>query len=80
MRINDRSSAFWENDVASLRGMPTLAGVMLAKAKAKAEAPEHVTETFGSGDYRRDAGTSAEDGAMAYPAMDETSRSRSGTP
>ncbi|HWR85656.1 MAG TPA: aldolase/citrate lyase family protein, partial [Rhodoglobus sp.] len=91
VRINDRTSDFWSDDVDSLSGLPGLRGVMLAKA----EEPAHVTETFdrlggstpvialiesalgieeaasiarargayrlafGSGDYRRDTGTSA---------------------
>jgi citrate lyase subunit beta/citryl-CoA lyase len=99
VRINDRSTAFWSDDVALLAGVPGLDGVLLAKT----EAAEHVTETFdrlggavpvlpliesavgieaavsiagargafrlafGSGDYRRDTGTSADDLAMAYP-------------
>lgn len=99
VRINDRSTPFWADDVAQLSGVPGLDGVLLAKA----EAAEHVTETFdrlggsvpvlpliesavgieaavsiagargafrlafGSGDYRRDTGTSADDLAMAYP-------------
>jgi citrate lyase subunit beta/citryl-CoA lyase len=99
VRINDRSTEFWSGDVDALKGLPGLAGVMLAKT----EAAEHVTETydrlggdtpvlalvesalgieeavniarargafrlaFGSGDYRRDTGTSADDLAMAYP-------------
>ena len=99
VRINDRSTDFWSDDVDALMGLPGLQGVMLAKT----EAPEHVTETadrlgggarvlalvesalgieespsiakargayrlaFGSGDYRRDTGTSADDLAMAYP-------------
>ncbi len=99
VRINDRSTPFWSDDVDRLKGLPGLAGVMLAKT----EAGEHVTETFdrlggstpvlplvesalgieesvsiarargafrlafGSGDYRRDTGTSADDLAMAYP-------------
>jgi len=99
VRINDRTSDFWSDDVDSLSGLPGLRGVMLAKA----EEPAHVTETFdrlggstpvialiesalgieeaasiarargayrlafGSGDYRRDTGTSADDLAMAYP-------------
>lgn len=99
VRINDRSTAFWSDDLDALKGLPGLAGVMLAKT----EAGEHVTETFdrlggatpvvplvesalgieeaaaiarargafrlafGSGDYRRDTGTSADDLAMAYP-------------
>ena len=99
VRINDRLSDFWSDDVDALAGLPGLRGVMLAKA----EAAEHVTETFdrlkgatpvialvesalgieeaaniarargayrlafGSGDYRRDTGTSADDLAMSYP-------------
>ena len=99
VRINDRTSDFWSDDVDALVGLPGLLGVMLAKA----EAQEHVTETFdrlhgttpviplvesalgieeaaniarargayrlafGSGDYRRDTGTAADDLAMAYP-------------
>lgn len=99
VRINDHSTPFWSDDVDELKGLPGLAGVMLAKT----EAAEHVTETFdrlggqtpvlalvesalgieeavsiakargcfrlafGSGDYRRDTGTSADDLAMAYP-------------
>jgi citrate lyase subunit beta / citryl-CoA lyase len=99
VRINDRSTEFWADDVGELAGLPGLLGVMLAKV----EAAEHVTETFdrlggstpvlalvesalgieeavriasargafrlafGSGDYRRDTGTSADDLAMAYP-------------
>jgi citrate lyase subunit beta/citryl-CoA lyase len=42
VRINDRSTAFWTDDVDGLAGLPGLAGVMLAKT----EAAEHVTETF----------------------------------
>ncbi|PJI86705.1 HpcH/HpaI aldolase/citrate lyase family protein [Luteimicrobium subarcticum] len=99
VRINDRSTSFWSDDVDRLAGLPGLAGVMLAKT----EAAQDVTETFdrlgghtpvlalvesalgieeavsiarargafrlafGSGDYRRDTGTSADDLAMAYP-------------
>ena len=99
VRINDHSTPFWGDDVGELAGQPGLLGVMLAKA----EAAEHVTETFdrlggstpvlalvesalgieeavniakargafrlafGSGDYRRDTGTSADDLAMAFP-------------
>lgn len=99
VRINDRSTSFWAEDVAAMAGLPGLQGVVLAKT----EASEHVTETFdrlggstpvlpllesaigieeavqiakargafrlafGSGDYRRDTGTSADDLAMAYP-------------
>jgi citrate lyase subunit beta/citryl-CoA lyase len=99
VRINDRSTSYWADDMAGLAGTPGLDGVLLAKT----EAAEHVTETFdrlggavpvlpliesavgieaavaiagargacrlafGSGDYRRDTGTSADDLAMAYP-------------
>ena len=99
VRINDRTSDFWSDDVDALAGLPGLRGVMLAKAEAAA----HVSETFdrlrgttpvialvesalgieeaasiarargayrlafGSGDYRRDTGTSSDDLAMAYP-------------
>ena len=99
VRINDRLSDFWSDDVDALAGLPGLRGVMLAKTEAAA----HVTETFdrlkgatpvialvesalgieeaaniarargayrlafGSGDYRRDTGTSADDMAMSYP-------------
>ncbi|WP_172653056.1 HpcH/HpaI aldolase/citrate lyase family protein [Rhodococcus opacus] len=99
VRINDRSTPFWSDDVDTLKGLPGLSGVMLAKT----ESAEQVTETFdrlggatpvlaliesalgieeapqiarargtfrlafGSGDYRRDTGTSADDLAMAYP-------------
>ena len=99
VRINDRTSDFWADDIARLGSVPGLLGVMLAKT----EVPDHVTEThdrlggrtpivaliesalgieeavgiarargvfrlaFGSGDYRRDTGTSGDDLAMAYP-------------
>ncbi|MCU1476301.1 MAG: CoA ester lyase [Subtercola sp.] len=99
VRINDRSTEFWSDDVDELRGLPGLAGVMLAKS----ESATHVTETFdrlggstpvlalvesalgiesavqvatargcfrlafGSGDYRRDTGASADELAMVYP-------------
>lgn len=99
VRINDRTTPYWSDDVDRLAGLPGLAGVMLAKT----EAADHVTDTFdrlggtvpvlalvesatgieeapaiarargafrlafGSGDYRRDTGTSADDLAMAYP-------------
>lgn len=99
VRINDRLSDFWSDDVDELLGIPGLNGVMLAKT----ESPSDVTETFdrlggrvpvlaliesalgieeatsiarargtfrlafGSGDYRRDTGTSADNLAMAYP-------------
>jgi len=99
VRINDRTTDFWSDDVDALSGVPGLRGVMLAKT----ESPADVTETFdrlgghtpvlaliesalgieeavsiarargtfrlafGSGDYRRDTGTSADNLAMAYP-------------
>jgi citrate lyase subunit beta/citryl-CoA lyase len=99
VRINDRTTEFWSDDVDGLKDVPGLSGVMLAKT----ESAEQVTETFdrlggtvpilalvesalgieeapsiarargafrlgfGSGDYRRDTGTSADDLAMAYP-------------
>jgi citrate lyase subunit beta/citryl-CoA lyase len=99
VRINDRHTDFWSDDVDGIKGLPGLRGVMLAKT----ESPAHVTETFdrlggttpvlaliesalgieeatniarargvfrlafGSGDYRRDTGTSSDDLAMAYP-------------
>jgi citrate lyase subunit beta/citryl-CoA lyase len=99
VRINDRSSTHWQDDVEALKGVPGLTGVMLAKT----EEASHVEDTyaamgeqtpvlalvesalgiedaryiakargcfrlaFGSGDYRRDTGTSADDLAMAYP-------------
>lgn len=99
VRINDRTSEFWSDDVDALAGLPGLRGVMLAKT----EDPDHISETFdrlrgaspvialvesalgieeaaniarargvcrlafGSGDYRRDTGTSADNLAMAYP-------------
>lgn len=99
VRINDRTTKFWSEDIDGLRDAPGLLGVMLAKT----EDGSHVTETFdrlggttpvlaliesalgieearniacargafrlafGSGDYRRDTGTSVDDLAMAYP-------------
>ena len=99
VRVNDRTTDFWSDDLNQLRGTPGLLGVMLAKT----EDASHVSETFdrlggttpvlaliesalgieearniacargtfrlafGSGDYRRDTGTSADDLAMAYP-------------
>ena len=99
VRINDRTTSFWSDDVDALSGVSGLRGVMLAKT----ESPADVTETFdrlgghtpvlaliesalgieeavsiarargtfrlafGSGDYRRDTGTSADNLAMAYP-------------
>lgn len=99
VRINDRTTDHWSDDVDALAGLPGLLGVMLAKT----ESPAHVSETFdrlrgatpvlaliesalgieeashiarargafrlafGSGDYRRDTGTSSDNMAMAYP-------------
>lgn len=99
VRINDVHSKFWADDVANLRNVPGLLGVMLAKT----ENAEQVKETFhrldgktrvlalvesalgieeanniaraegtfrlafGSGDFRRDTGMSADREAMAYP-------------
>jgi citrate lyase subunit beta/citryl-CoA lyase len=99
VRINDRSTDHWEDDVKAFAGLPNLRGVMLAKT----DEARDVTETFdrlggsmpvvaliesalgieeavsiarargafrlafGSGDYRRDTGTSADTIAMAYP-------------
>lgn len=99
VRINDRTTDFWSDDVDALKGVPGLMGVMLAKTESAAD----VTETFdrlggstpvlplvesalgieeatsiarargafrlafGSGDYRRDTGTAADDMAMLYP-------------
>ncbi|MEG0028893.1 MAG: aldolase/citrate lyase family protein, partial [Aurantimicrobium sp.] len=42
VRINDRSSDFWSDDIDELRDIPGLLGVMLAKT----EDGSHVTETF----------------------------------
>jgi citrate lyase subunit beta/citryl-CoA lyase len=42
VRINDRLSKFWSDDVDALAGLPGLRGVMLAKTEAAA----NVTETF----------------------------------
>ncbi|MFC9550033.1 HpcH/HpaI aldolase/citrate lyase family protein [Rhodococcus sp. NPDC056960] len=42
VRINDRTTPFWADDLDLLAGLPGLQGVMLAKT----EQAEHVTETF----------------------------------
>ena len=42
VRINDRPSAFWADDLDELRGVPGLLGVMLAKT----ESGDQVSETF----------------------------------
>lgn len=99
VRINDRTSDFWSDDVDALAGLPGLRGVMLAKTEASSDVSETFDRlrgarpvialvesalgiemaadiarargayrlAFGSGDYRRDTGTSADDLAMAYP-------------
>lgn len=41
VRINDRTTAFWSDDIDQLRDLPGLAGVMLAKT----ETADQVTET-----------------------------------
>ncbi|HEY5224884.1 MAG TPA: aldolase/citrate lyase family protein [Microbacteriaceae bacterium] len=99
VRINDRTSSFWADDLSDLRGLQNLLGIVLAKS----ESAEQVADTsvalggetpviplvesavgieeaasiakaagafrlaFGSGDFRRDTGMSAEPEAMAYP-------------
>ncbi|WP_425462952.1 HpcH/HpaI aldolase/citrate lyase family protein [Microbacterium kyungheense] len=99
VRVNDAASPYWSDDLATLAGIPTLLGVMLAKT----ESADQVTSTFdrlggsvpvvalvesalgmedaahiarargafrlafGSGDFRRDTGMSADAEAMAYP-------------
>ncbi|MEV8249449.1 CoA ester lyase [Microbacterium sp. NPDC076768] len=99
VRVNDRSTSFWAQDLDRLREVPGLQGVILAKT----ETPDEVSKTharlggnvpvialiesavgvenavaiasahgafrlaFGSGDYRRDTGASADELAMAYP-------------
>jgi citrate lyase subunit beta / citryl-CoA lyase len=99
VRVNDWTTPFWADDLAELRGLANLLGVVLAKA----ESAEQVAETsatlggdtpviplvesavgiedatsiakaagafrlaFGSGDFRRDTGMSAEPEAMGYP-------------
>ncbi|MDH2416970.1 CoA ester lyase [Nocardioides sp. CER19] len=42
VRINDCTTTFWSDDLAALAGLPGLRGVMLAKA----ESPDHVTDTW----------------------------------
>ncbi|GAA4979630.1 CoA ester lyase [Kineococcus glutinatus] len=110
VRINDRTSPHWQDDVDRLRGVPGLVGVMLAKT----ESGEQVSDTadalggstpvlalvesalgieeardiacargtfrlaFGSGDYRRDTGASADALAMAYPRSRLVTASRIG--
>jgi citrate lyase subunit beta/citryl-CoA lyase len=99
VRINDRSTDFWSEDIRMLGGLPGVQGVMLAKTESASQLSDtserlghgipiiallesargienavSIAETsgcfrlaFGSGDYRRDTGTSADDLAMAYP-------------
>ena len=97
VRINDRTTEFWADDVDGLASAPGLLGVVLAKTESAAQVSEtfsHVNVpvvaliesalgieqaaviarapgayrlAFGSGDYRRDTGASADDLAMAYP-------------
>ena len=99
VRVNDRSSAFWSDDIDELCALPGLRGFMLAKTESADQVAEtfsrsgsrspvlalvesalgieNATEiacapgafrlAFGSGDYRRDTGTSADALAMAYP-------------
>ncbi|MDJ0358377.1 MAG: CoA ester lyase [Actinomycetota bacterium] len=99
VRINDVHSDFWADDVAGLRNVPGLLGVMLAKTENAEQVKEtyhrldgksrvlalvesavgieeanHIARAegafrlaFGSGDFRRDTGMSADREAMAYP-------------
>lgn len=99
VRINDRSTAHWAQDVDRLHDVPGLQGVILAKTETQDEVSETHARlggnvpvipliesavgienaatiasahgafrlAFGSGDYRRDTGASADELAMAYP-------------
>lgn len=99
VRVNDASTTFWSQDLARLKGLRGLKGVMLAKTETKdqveasfsalggqtpvialiesalgiedarliAEAKGAFRLAFGSGDYRRDTGTSTDAAAMNYP-------------
>jgi citrate lyase subunit beta/citryl-CoA lyase len=99
VRVNDMTTSFWADDLARLKGVPGLKGVMLAKTESRtqveatfaalgeqtpvialiesalgiedarliAEAKGAFRLAFGSGDYRRDTGTSTDNIAMAYP-------------
>ena len=110
VRINDYTTPFWAADVAALKGVNNLLGVMLAKVEDAAhveatfdalggETPvialvesalgiEEVRNiacargtfrlAFGSGDYRRDTGTAADDMAMLYPRSRLVTASRIG--
>lgn len=46
VRVNDEGSAFWEDDLAALRGLPGLRGVVLAKAE-RAEQVWRTSERLG---------------------------------
>lgn len=99
VRVNDATTTFWSQDLARLKGVKGLKGVMLAKTETKdqveatfsalggqtpvialiesalgiedarliAEAKGAFRLAFGSGDYRRDTGTSTDAAAMNYP-------------
>jgi citrate lyase subunit beta/citryl-CoA lyase len=99
VRLNDATTPFWSQDLARLKGVKGLKGVMLAKTETKdqveatfaalggqtpvialiesalgiedarliAEAKGAFRLAFGSGDYRRDTGTSTDAAAMNYP-------------
>jgi citrate lyase subunit beta / citryl-CoA lyase len=110
VRINDYTTPFWAADVAALKGVKNLQGVMLAKVEDAAqvestfdalggttpvvaliESALGIEEArniacargtfrlaFGSGDYRRDTGTAADDMAMLYPRSRLVTASRIG--
>jgi citrate lyase subunit beta/citryl-CoA lyase len=110
VRINDYTAPFWAADVAALKGVKNLLGVMLAKVEdasqveatfdalggvtpvvALVESALGIEEArniacargtfrlaFGSGDYRRDTGTAADDMAMLYPRSRLVTASRIG--
>ena len=110
VRINDYTTPFWAADVAALKGVKNLQGVMLAKVEdasqveatfdalggetpvvALIESALGIEEArniacargtfrlaFGSGDYRRDTGTAADDMAMLYPRSRLVTASRIG--
>jgi citrate lyase subunit beta/citryl-CoA lyase len=99
VRINDRTTEYWGDDVDQLRTLPGIRGVVLAKTESASDVAETfdrlggstpvialiesalgiedavsiakargvIRLAFGSGDYRRDTGTSAEPDAMLYP-------------
>jgi citrate lyase subunit beta/citryl-CoA lyase len=110
VRINDYTTPFWAADVAALKDVKNLQGVMLAKVEdasqveatfdalggetpvvALIESALGIEEArniacargtfrlaFGSGDYRRDTGTAADDMAMLYPRSRLVTASRIG--